>query len=281
MRIVRPALLGIALVTAVVTGMTPRAQTPAALPEPVAAFDQLLDQHVVEGNVYYRALKAQRAPLDRFVESLKAAVPGNQPYEAQVAFWINAYNALVIQTVADHYPIAGSSPTYPAASLRQIPGAFDRLPHQVAGRTVTLDEIEQNVLPAFKDPRAFFALGRAAVGGPRLRSEVYTADRLERQLSEAAAECADHEQCLRVDRLNDRLHVSAIFAWRQAEFIAAYADRAGPAFSARSPIERAIIGLVLPSLYGAERDFLERSRFQLDYLPFDWTLNDMATYGAR
>jgi len=270
----------IALATAVVTGVPSHAQAPAELQGSLAGFDQLLDQQVVEGNVYYRALKAQRAPLDRYVESLKSAAPGSQP-SAQMAFWINAYNALVIQTVVDHYPIAGASPTYPAASLRQISGAFDRLPHQVAGRMVTLDEIEQKVLPVFRDPRVFLALGRGAVGGPRLRSEVYAADRLERQLAEAAAECADHANCFRVDRLNNRLRVSAVFAWRQAEFVAAYADGAGPAFSARTPIERAIIGFVMPSLYGAERDFLEHSRFQLDYLPFDWTLNDMATYGAR
>src|SRR5690349_21854724 len=115
MRIVRAAFFGIALATAIVTTARSHAQAPADLQGPLGGFDQLLDQHVVEGNVYYRALKAQRAPLDRFVNSLKPA-PGNQPHDAQVAFWINAYNALVIQTVIDHYPIAGRSPTYPSAS---------------------------------------------------------------------------------------------------------------------------------------------------------------------
>ena len=197
-------------------------------------------------------------------------------YETQVAFWINAYNALVLQTVIDHYPIAGQSSNYPPASVRQIPGAFDRTPHQVAGRTFTLDQIEQLVLPAYQDPRVFLALGRGAVSSARLRSEAYTADKLDRQLAQAAAECAEHAHCLTVDRAANRLRVSSIFAWRQAEFIAAYAEAAGPAFSARSPIERAIVGFVIPSLYGAEREFLERKPFRLEYLPFDWTLNDMA-----
>jgi hypothetical protein len=281
MLLVRSALLGIALATAVVARVASREQTPADLPAAISGYDQLLDQQVVEGNVYYRAIKSQRAPLDRYIDALRTASIANQSREAQIAFWINAYNALVIRTVVDHYPIAGQSPTYPAASLRQVPGAFDRVSHQVAGRMLTLDDIEQKVLPAFQDPRVFLALGRGAIGGPRLRSEAFVADRLERQLATAAAECADHAQCVRIDHDGNRLRVSSIFAWRRTEFISAYADRAGAAFSARSPIERAIIGIILPSLYGAEREFLERTNFQLDYLPFDWTLNDMATYGAR
>ena len=52
----------------------------------------------------------------------------------------------------------------------------------MAGRTLTLDQIEQTILPTFADPRLFFALGRGAVGGGRLRSEAFTAAALERQL---------------------------------------------------------------------------------------------------
>ena len=43
-----------------------------------------------------------------------------------MAFWLNAYNALVLKTVVDHYPIPGASAGYPAKSIRQIPGAFER-----------------------------------------------------------------------------------------------------------------------------------------------------------
>ena len=46
--------------------------------------------------------------------------------EQQMAFWLNAYNAFVLQTVIDHYPVRGKSAEYPAGSIRQIPGAFDK-----------------------------------------------------------------------------------------------------------------------------------------------------------
>ena len=70
-----------------------------------------------------------------------------------MAFWINAYNAIVLQTVINNYPIRGRRATYPADSIRQIPGAFEQSKHRVAGRSVTLDEIEKTILPEFKEPR--------------------------------------------------------------------------------------------------------------------------------
>src|SRR6185436_6225675 len=103
------------------------------------------------------------------------------------------------RTVIDNYPIQRRSNAYPQKSIRQIPGAFERLTHRVAGRTLTLDQIEQTVLGEFHDPRIYFALGRGAEGGGRLRSEAYAADRLEAQLAEAAAECVNRQHCLQVD----------------------------------------------------------------------------------
>ena len=77
------------------------------------AFDKLLDTYVRDGRVYYRALAADRAVLDRYVRSLDmpAAELASLPRAEQEAFWLNAYNALVLQTVVANYPIRGSSAT--------------------------------------------------------------------------------------------------------------------------------------------------------------------------
>ena len=136
----------------------------------------------------------------RVRRSLATAWPSDQlPRNEQIAFWLNAYNALVLQTVIDHYPIHGQSTAYPAQSIRQIPGAFEQLTHRVGGRTLTLDQIEQTILPRFNDPRVYFAIGRGAVGSGRLRSEAFAPATLETQLAEVAAECASRAQCVQVD----------------------------------------------------------------------------------
>jgi hypothetical protein len=245
------------------------------------AYDELLDLNVRDGFVYYRALKGERGRLDGYVNELANVQIDSEPRNDQMAFWVNAYNAIVLQTVVDHYPIVERSHAYPARSIRQIPGAFERQAHRIAGRMVTLDEIEQTVLSGFHDPRIYLALGRGAVGGGRLRSEAYTGSRLEAQLAEAASECLSHEQCVEVDRPGNKVKVSSIFSWREKDFVAAYADKAPPVFASRSPIERAVLAFVDPRLLTTERDFLEKNAFKLEYIPFDWSLNDLTGRGGR
>ena len=245
------------------------------------AYDQILDMYVRDGFVYYRALKSDRGRLDAYVNSLAAASVDALPREAQMAFWLNAYNALVLKMVIDHYPIAQVTKNYPARSIRQVPGSFDRITHRVAGKSLTLDQIEQTVLPALGDPRIFLALARGAVSGGRLRSEAYTAASVERQLGDAATECLSNATCFRTDRDAKTLGISSIFSWREKEFVAAYADKAPAVYSTRSPIERAALAILSPKLLQSEKDFVELNEFKVSFTPFDWTLNDLTGRGGR
>jgi hypothetical protein len=247
----------------------------------IKTLDTLLDLYVRNGEVYYRAIKSERARLDGYVAQLATVQVDRMPRDEQLAFWLNAYDALVLHTVADHYPILGRSPDFPAKSIRQIPGAFERLTHRVAGRTLTLDQIEQTILPGFHDPRVYFAIGRGAVGSGRLRSEAFSAARLEEQLADVAAECVTRAQCVSIDRANGKVAASAIFSWREKEFAAAYADKAPAAFANRSPIERAVIAFVMPRLLATEKEFIALNTFQVTYSTFDWTLNDLSGRGGR
>jgi hypothetical protein len=271
----------IAAAAFVLGAATPRAQESGAEAQRRRAYDELLDLNVRDGFVYYRALRADRSRLDGYVASLgSASVEADSPQE-QIAFWLNAYNAIVLKTVVDHYPIARRSQEYPAQSIRQIPGAFDRLPHRVAGKTLTLDQIEQTILPTFHDPRLFLALGRGAVGSGRLRSEAYSATELERQLGEIAGECASRSTCIQIDPARNLMLISSVFSWRRAEFAEAYAEKAPPLYASRSPIERAVLSFVAGHLFNAERDLLAKNEFKVEYLPFDWSLNDLTGRGGR
>jgi hypothetical protein len=246
-----------------------------------SALDTLLDLYVRDGYVYYRALKSDRAKLDGYVSGLATANVAALPREAQLAFWLNAYDALVLRTVIDRYPIQGRSAAYPQHSIRQIPGAFEELPHRVAGRSLTLDDIEKKVLPEFHDPRVYLALGRGAVGSGRLRSEAFDPARIEAQLTQVASECASRPVCLQIERTTNKVLATPIFSWREQEFSAAYAGSAGAVFASRSPIERAVLSFVELRLLPAERQFLNQNSFQVSFLPFDWNLNDLTGRGGR
>lgn len=237
--------------------------------------DRLLDLYVRDGLVYYAALKVERAALERFVAAL-AEAPTDfnlRPRDDRKSFWINAYNALVLQTVVEHYPIRGQSPDYPTNSIRQIPAAFDRREHAVAGQVLSLNEIERT-LTQFSDPRVFLALGRGAVDSGRLRSETYSSSRLDVQLEAALQEFATTPRHVNLDRLGQKVRVSPIFGWREDEFVGAYADR-GWTGSGRTALERAILTAIEPKLFPSERAFLEGNRFSLQYHEFDWRLNDL------
>ena len=241
-------------------------------------FDALLDLHVRDGLVYYHALQADRGRLSRYTDSLNspAVVSGYASWDRdrQKAFWINAYNAFVLQTVVSHYPIRGRAAAYPANSIRQIPGAFEKTPHMAAGKSVTLDQIETTILAEFKDPRVFVALGRGAVGSGRLRSEAFAAKMVDRQLEQSKAQFATSPRYAKVDALGGKVSISPILSWRSAAFIDEYADDSFD-LPKREPIERAVIGFLRPHLLDAEEEFIKKNSFQLGYEPFDWRLNDL------
>jgi hypothetical protein len=245
--------------------------------------DQILDTNVRDGLVYYRALKGDRGRLDRYIGSLNVPPATYQGWsrEQQIAFWINAYNAFVIDSVLDAYPINGRSSQYPANSLRQVPGVFEKQVRRAAGRRLTLDDIEKSVLAGFGDPRVFLALGRGALGGGRLRSSAFSSDTLKEDLDKVAAECVTRHECASIDASGQVLAVTAVFSWREAEFVKGFGDDPLPAYPGRSPLERAILHVLAPHFLPGERQTLAKNDFAVRFTPFDWQLNDLTGGSSR
>jgi hypothetical protein len=131
------------------------------------------------------------------------------------------------------------------------------------------------VLPAFKEPRLYLALGRGAVGSGRLRSEAFSADRLNAQLESVAADAMMQKEIVHIDRTTGTLAVTPILSWRETEFVAAYDKGQSGPFAQRSPIERAIIAFIQPRLLPLEKEFVQKNEFRVMFQNFDWRLNDL------
>src|SRR5262249_26015165 len=132
-----------------------------------AAYRDLLSRVVRGSRVDYRQLTADRAPLDRIVADLGRVAAAEErawPRDERLAFWINAYNILTLRSIVDHYPIRGSFFSFsPRNSIRQIDGVWAKTRWTVAGRQLTLDDIEHTILrSAFKDPRVHMAINCAS-----------------------------------------------------------------------------------------------------------------------
>ncbi len=86
--------------------------------------------HFVDENgmVDYKRLKKSRDRLDSFTRNfakLDKKVYKSWNEKDRIAFWINAYNALTLKAIIDHYPIKASlfgAIKYPKNSIKQISG---------------------------------------------------------------------------------------------------------------------------------------------------------------
>jgi hypothetical protein len=256
-----------------------------------ATLDTVLALYVQDSRVDYTALKYGRAPLDLYLDQL-AGVAVDQfagwPEAEQIAYLINAYNAYVLETVIDHYPIEGSSffkkltsPNrfgFPENSIRHIDGAFDRIRHEVAGTEMTLDEIEQAaLLTRFNEPRVHFALVGAAVSGPPLREEAYRGERLHEQLDEQGRRFLNDPRHNRFEIERRRVHLSKIFDWHGEDF-ERFANESG--YERDSKIN-GVLNFVSRYLRDRATAFLQSGEYSVQFESYDWTLNDQAVAASN
>ncbi len=238
-----------------------------------ADYAAVLSRHVNErGRVDYAALKADRGPLDRYAASL-GAVPAatyeSWPDAEKIAFLINAYNAFTLVSIIDRYPVK---------SIRDIRGVWRGRRFSLAGRSLSLDAIEHQVLrKQFKEPRIHLAINCASIGCPVLRREPYSGERLAEQLDEQGRVMVRDPSQFRIDRTGRRVNVSSVFQWFGEDFEPA--TSAAEAIDGLSKRESAVMTFLARYLSPADRRFLEQGGYRVGYLDWDWGLNDSAGDG--
>jgi len=234
-----------------------------------------------EGRVDYAGLKDERASLDAFVASLDALAPATYASWSdpdKIAFWINAYNALTLRLVVDHYPIAPAQPKagfpkagFPKNSIGQIPGVWDQKRFGVMGQALTLDEIEhQRLRAAFKEPRIHMALVCAAVSCPKLRNEPYRGATLDDQLDAQARVFLSDLRKFHIDRESGEVWTSRIFEWFADDFLPQASATDEPFVAQR----KAITAFASKYVSAADRRYLETADFKVAFFEYDWTLNE-------
>jgi hypothetical protein len=244
-----------------------------------ATFTAVLQAHVRDGLVDYAGLKEDRAALDGYLETLEAVDTvrlAGAPRKAQLAFWINAYNACALRLVIDHYPIkkAGfpaslvrSLQGVPANSIRQISDTWTREFCDVAGKARALDEIEHEIIRPMGEPRIHFAVNCASRSCPVLATTAYSAEELDEQLDAAVQRFVASAQHYRLERKPDPVvYLNKVLDWYKDDF-------------GGTPGVVEFLLRFLPSDDAAVVRAEEEVR--VDYLDYDWTLNDTAIFGPQ
>ena len=164
--------VGMRAITVVLLAMAEAAG--AQLPE-TASFDALLRANVKSGHVDYAGFQ-DNPGLKAYLAEL--AKPANLDSKTeQLAHNINAYNAFAIQGILD-----GLSPSSFIGRQRY----FKLQEWPLAGKRISLHDLEHVVLRPMGEPRMHFAIICASKSCPFLRSEVYTAAKLDAQLDDQA-----------------------------------------------------------------------------------------------
>jgi len=237
------------------------------------AWDALLKKHVVlldggkASQLDYAGMAQERAALKGYLDGLSGvgeAQFGAWSRPQQMAFLINAYNAFTVEKILTRYPDIRSIWDFGKLFGNPFKDEFFTL----RGRKRSLDAVEHGMLrPAYRDPRVHYAVNCASIGCPMLREEAYVAARLEAQLEEQARRFLSDRSRNRYDVRSGRLQVSRIFDWfagdfePRARYFAPYADALADDAAARAAIGT--------------------GRAALEFLDYDWTLNDSRSSSRR
>ncbi len=187
--------------------LIPVSEASAAVPDP-APFDAVLKERTRNGGFDYAGTTGQdRKRLAAYLANLGDAQPAGMTSDEKKSFYINAYNAIAIQTLLAN----------PGRSIKDIPGAFNRAKHRVGGEMLTLDEIE-NRLRDMKDARIHFAIVCASRSCPPLAARAYTAADLDQALDGQGRAFVNDSSKNVIDRTRGRVALSKIFRWDRKEF---------------------------------------------------------------
>lgn len=237
--------------------------------------------HADSGDVDYDRLRnsAVYAEYQACARRLRSFDPASlSGRQAQLAFWINLYNALIVDAVI-RFGVR--------RSVNEAPGFFWRAAYSIGGQRFCAFDIEYGILrangghPAIPgrhfgprdprrrhslprlDPRIHFALVCASRACPPIA--VYDPERIDEQL-DAAARSFVNNGGVSVDRRSGEVRMSQIFRWYAPDFGARPLALGDP---------RPLLEFVSPYLADeADRRFVLNGRPRVRFLPYDWSLNN-------
>ena len=167
-----------------------------------------LSTNVINGFVDYASISKADAELKALIMQITEIDLSESTENEKQAFYINSYNLLVIDQVIENYP---------TVSVKDIPGFFDRTKYNVAGKGLTLNEIEKDILlEEYKDSRFHFVLVCGAKDCPKLWNQAFTSINLEEQLNARTTKTLNDPTF--VKETEKGFGLSEIFRWNRFEF---------------------------------------------------------------
>jgi Protein of unknown function, DUF547 len=242
-----------------------------------ARFSLLLSQIAQDGKVDYVKLRRNPEQLGNYLKTM-SKVTRKQferfSVEQRIAYWVNLYNATILDIVVKNYPIMPKEqdPHYPRNSIRQIAGVWTKVKVGTPLGKMTLTEIEARPLAKFKEPRIWLVLVNSAEGGPKLGRKALVAKNLNQQLEEAARSFVLDPQNCTADADRKKLVLNQLFQWKGPNFVPRYYKHGQIKRSSKTEI--ALVVFLVEHVRPMQKMFILQEEFEIEFKPFDWSLNE-------
>ena len=166
-----------------------------------------------DGLVDYQAIQRDHAAaLDQYLAAIAAADVDALARDAQLALYINLYNAAMLDIVVDRI-----RPDYSVAENDFA--VFDAPLLRVRGQQISLNHLEHEIIrKEFQEPRIHAAIVCASKSCPKLRNTAWVPERLGDQLNAAMRDFLTDPRRNKIAPDGRRLQLSKIFEWFAEDF---------------------------------------------------------------
>ena len=240
-------------------------------------FESLLGKYVDDdGNVDYEHWHNSDesvAQLASYLAAVSQHSPDNAPdrFATQndaLAYWLYGYNAYVIWSVLDNWPIASVTDVKAPVEIVRGLGFFYRMRYQFGDVQYSLFDVENKIIrKRFEDPRIHFVLNCASDSCPVLRPVLPTGQELQDLLASATTDFVSDPKNVSIDHANKQIVLSTIFKWFANDFLNDLARRGRPS-------ERGLVDYVASVAPAAIRADLEATEnYEIVFRDYNWSLN--------
>ena len=214
-------------------------------------FDSVLSKYVdSNGLVNYGALIENPYNINEYLEFIKKVSPISHPElfptkSDKLAYWINAYNALIIKLMIDN----------PDKNILEI--SFGHLiwltQFEVGSKKISLHKIEHKILRRL-DPRIHFVISCGSKSCPPLGKRIFLGSTVEEQLDSSTKDFINNKNNVFVSFENNTIYLSKIFKWYKKDFI---------------DVKKYIVKYL-----NDDTSFNQIKNFKIKYNDYDWSLNN-------
>jgi len=240
-------------------------------------FEDLLRKFVDEdGNVDYgqwRGSQDSVAQLDAYLAAVSRYSPDNAPdrfatRNDELAYWLYSYNAYVIKSVLDNWPIKSVTDVKAPLEVVKGLGFFYRLRFEFGGKRYSLLAVENEIIrKSFQDARIHFVLNCASDSCPVMRPTLPTGDALQALLTTAAADFVSDSRNVSIDHASKQIVLSTIFKWFKKDFLNDLKKRGLPA-------KHGVVDYVASVAPDSLRTELKSAQdYNVVFSDYDWSLN--------